>query len=206
MQCLSPSPSALCELAPPSEVPSPPSLPEQVSRVTALVEAPDLQACQQASEADDAKQHEQAEQATPEQHKQDEQAAASQQKQDEPNEHASNSTAQASLIASMPRTTQAPQENQVMCKEEGEEIPTPATLPPAILSDAAIMQRLRRIFKPRANGQYLVAEQFIAMWHDLDGGRDKLKSLFEKSAYSPEPMGNKGGGSKLAFPNALNYI
>ena len=44
---------------------------------------------------------------------------------------------------------------------------------------------MRRIFTPRADGSYLVAEDFVKQWADKSpgGGRDRLMGLFEKTAY-----------------------
>ena len=59
---------------------------------------------------------------------------------------------------------------------------------PAVLSDHAIMQRLRRLFKPRMSGEYLpgITKDLLALWNDPDEGRDKVKFMFEKCAYSPD--------------------
>ena len=59
--------------------------------------------------------------------------------------------------------------------------------PPPPLTEAAIDQRLRRIMKPRRNGEYVVGKDFIEMWEDKHaGGRDRVRSLFEKAAYEPD--------------------
>ena len=57
--------------------------------------------------------------------------------------------------------------------------------PPPELSAEAVKQRMRRIFTPRADGSYLVAEDFVKQWADKSpgGGRDRLMGLFEKTAY-----------------------
>ena len=64
-----------------------------------------------------------------------------------------------------------------------------ASLPPAVLSDNAIMHRLRRLFKPRMNGEYQsgITPELLRLWDDTaGGGRDKVKFMFEKCAYSPD--------------------
>ena len=61
--------------------------------------------------------------------------------------------------------------------------------PPPSLTDHAIMQRLRRIFKRRANGEYCdgITQELADMFNDTNnGGRNKVKSMFEKAAYSPD--------------------
>ncbi|CAE7745203.1 unnamed protein product [Symbiodinium sp. CCMP2456] len=60
--------------------------------------------------------------------------------------------------------------------------------PPPELTKAAIKQRIRRIFTPRADGSYLVGEDFVRQWADKSegGGRDKMMALFEKTAYHRE--------------------
>ena len=62
------------------------------------------------------------------------------------------------------------------------------SVPPPALSDAAIKQRLRRVFKPRANGDYLIGEEWRKMWEDLSEGRDKVIAVFEKAAYSVDSI------------------
>ena len=59
------------------------------------------------------------------------------------------------------------------------------SLPPPILSEKAIDNRLRRVMKPRADGSMLVDESWVQQWHDKhNGGREKIMELFEKVAYS----------------------
>ena len=62
----------------------------------------------------------------------------------------------------------------------------PSSYPPEQLSVGAIDKRLRRVMAPRANGEYLVSQDFVKMWNDKLVGRDKVRALFEKAAYCPE--------------------
>ena len=56
--------------------------------------------------------------------------------------------------------------------------------PPPMPSAAAIDQRLRRIFKKKANGNYAVPEEVVKLWLDkTHGGREKVMHLFEKFNY-----------------------
>ena len=63
---------------------------------------------------------------------------------------------------------------------------TTLTLPPPVLTDKAIDCRLRRVFKPRADGTYPVDEQWQKAWLDAKGDRTKVKALFEKVGYDPD--------------------
>ena len=61
--------------------------------------------------------------------------------------------------------------------------------PPPAITDHAIMQRLRRIFKRRANGEFCegINQELADMFNDLtNGGRDKIKCMFEKAGYEPD--------------------
>ena len=74
-------------------------------------------------------------------------------------------------------------------RSDSEDDWVPKSIPPPILTEKAIDSRLRRIFSPRCNGDFLVSEDFIKMWQDIKGGgRDKIRSLFERSAYSPDTL------------------
>ena len=64
-------------------------------------------------------------------------------------------------------------------------IAKPTTRPGEELSEGAIYKRMRRIFTPRADGTYLVDEEFVRKWKNLDT-RDELNILFEKCDYSPD--------------------
>ena len=60
------------------------------------------------------------------------------------------------------------------------------SFPPPVLTDAAVGARLKRAMAPRKDGSYLVPADIVAMYEDKHhGGRDKVKGLFEKSAYDP---------------------
>ena len=65
--------------------------------------------------------------------------------------------------------------------DDGHEVVVPPTR-----SDAAIAARLRRIFRPRADGKYLVSQEFLDQYRDLKGGRQKVLELFEKSGYDSD--------------------
>ena len=71
-------------------------------------------------------------------------------------------------------------ENEALSEEDE------PNLPPPTPSDAAIEARLRRIFKPRADGTYLVSQDFVDQYRDLAEGRSKVLHLFEKSGYNPD--------------------
>ena len=59
--------------------------------------------------------------------------------------------------------------------------------PPEVPTDGAIAQRLRRIFKPRKNGTYLVSQDFVQQYEDSCGeGRLHILKMFEKSGYNPD--------------------
>ena len=65
------------------------------------------------------------------------------------------------------------------------DIHMPST-PPERLSEKAADARLRRVFKPRKDGTFLVNKDFVQMYHDIHGGgRDKMLNLFEKAGYCP---------------------
>lgn len=64
-------------------------------------------------------------------------------------------------------------------------IARPTKRPGAELSEGAIYKRMRRVFTPRADGTYLVDEEFVRKWKDLDT-RDELNILFEKCDYNPD--------------------
>lgn len=68
---------------------------------------------------------------------------------------------------------------------------TTLTLPPPVLTEKAIDSRLRRVFKPRADGTYPVDEQWQKAWLDAKGDRTKVKALFEKVGYDPDRVSQK---------------
>ena len=56
--------------------------------------------------------------------------------------------------------------------------------PPPPLSRSAIDGRLRRVFKKRKDGSYVVDQQWVDMFNDsLGSGRDEVMAMFEKVAY-----------------------
>eukprot|EP00435_Cladocopium_sp_Y103_P067093 s16_g29.t1 len=59
-----------------------------------------------------------------------------------------------------------------------------SSVPPPELSDKAIYCRMNRIFKPGADGSYILDERWNKPWNDvIGGGRDEIKSMFEKVGY-----------------------
>ena len=60
-----------------------------------------------------------------------------------------------------------------------------ASLPPPVLSQSAIEGRLRRIFKPRKDGTFLVDQSWVKQFNEKDN-RDQLYSMFEKVGYNPD--------------------
>ena len=80
--------------------------------------------------------------------------------------------------------TAAPHEQSLDTIDPGDIL---ISFPPEVLTEGAIDRRIRRIMTPRANGQYLISGDFVTMWNDkFTGGRDKVRALFEKAAYSPD--------------------
>ena len=76
--------------------------------------------------------------------------------------------------------------------------------PPPCLTDHAIMQRLRRIFKRRANGEYIqgISQELVDMFADVDAGRDKIKAMFEKAGYVPD-LGSKFAPCSCCMPHLI---
>ncbi len=66
-----------------------------------------------------------------------------------------------------------------------EEFFTVASIPPPQLTEKAIDSRLRRIFKPRADGTMLVDESWRQQWADKEG-RIKVLEMFEKVGYNTD--------------------
>ncbi|CAL1160839.1 unnamed protein product [Cladocopium goreaui] len=64
-------------------------------------------------------------------------------------------------------------------------IAKPTKRPGVELSQGAIYKRMNRIFTPRSDGTYLVDEEFVRKWTNLDT-RDELNILVEKCDYQPE--------------------
>ena len=60
-----------------------------------------------------------------------------------------------------------------------------ASIPPPVLTEKAIDSRLRRIFKPRADGTLLVDESWRQQWADKEG-RIKVLEMFEKVGYNTD--------------------
>ena len=62
--------------------------------------------------------------------------------------------------------------------------------PPAPLTRAAIDGRLRRVFKKRKDGSYVVDQQWVDMFSDTIGnGRNEVMAMFEKVAYDRDRGG-----------------
>eukprot|EP00435_Cladocopium_sp_Y103_P005960 s5325_g1.t3 len=60
------------------------------------------------------------------------------------------------------------------------------SIPPPVLSDNAIYNRLYRVFKAKKDGTYDVDEKWVKAWQDVKDGRSQLYSMFEKTGYSVE--------------------
>ena len=61
-----------------------------------------------------------------------------------------------------------------------------SSLPPPMPSPEAIDQRLRRVFKPRKDGSYMVPDEFVKKWLDVKCGRLEVCRLFERSGFDPD--------------------
>ena len=84
-----------------------------------------------------------------------------------------------------PNPTSKAAQEPMLVKDEEDDLP-PETMPPPMLTMHAIDSTLRRIFKPRQNGEYQVAEDWVKEWGDLvGGGRDRIRAMFEKLGYEP---------------------
>lgn len=96
-------------------------------------------------------------------------------------------------VASPPGLPETPAEQQVEThslesgadKADGH-VPTPAQKPGVALSKDAIDKRLRRVFQPRADGTYLVSEDFVKKYTARCEDREKLLIMFEKCDYAPD--------------------
>ena len=60
------------------------------------------------------------------------------------------------------------------------------SVPPPVLSESAIYNRLWRVFQAKANGLQELDERWVNAWKDVKGGRVELYSMFEKTGYSVE--------------------
>lgn len=61
------------------------------------------------------------------------------------------------------------------------------SVPPEILSDAAIRSRIRRVFLKKHNGTTALDDRWNNMWADTSGGgREKVMAMFEKCGYNVE--------------------
>ena len=69
------------------------------------------------------------------------------------------------------------------------------SIPPPILSENAIYNRLYRVFKPKKDGTYDVDEKWVKAWQDVKDGRSQLYSMFEKTGYSVDRGFKKTVGS-----------
>ena len=55
------------------------------------------------------------------------------------------------------------------------------------ISRDVMMKRLSRCFAPRANGTYLVPDELLELWRDVDnGGRDKVIEEFKACGFDKE--------------------
>ena len=73
-------------------------------------------------------------------------------------------------------------------EDESELIKAPE--PPPQLSDNAVKARLRRVFLPRADGSYLVPEDLVKEYKNINT-RDRIKSLYEKCGYNSDGFENR---------------
>lgn len=71
--------------------------------------------------------------------------------------------------------------------KEDEEQYAVASKPPPPLSKDAVYHKMRRIMQPRADGSYLLSQDFRDQYKDRVAGRPKLEAMFEKAGYNPEP-------------------
>ena len=62
----------------------------------------------------------------------------------------------------------------------------PEERPEEALSKNAIEKRLRRVFQARADGTYLVSEDFIKQYKSKGEDRNALMVMFEKCDYKPD--------------------
>ena len=65
-------------------------------------------------------------------------------------------------------------------------VASPTERPGVALSQGAVDKRFRRIFQPRADGTYLVSEEFVKQFKSKGADREQLLLLFEKCDYSPD--------------------
>lgn len=70
-----------------------------------------------------------------------------------------------------------------------------SSIPPPVLSDSAVYNRLWRVFKAKKDGACDVDERWVKAWQDVKGGRVELYSMFEKTGYSVD----KGLTNMLVF-------
>ena len=66
---------------------------------------------------------------------------------------------------------------------------TPEQVPGDSLTREAVNKRLQRIFKPRADGSFLVSEDWVKKWQSKGSDRDQLLLMFEKCDYDPDRVG-----------------
>ena len=62
--------------------------------------------------------------------------------------------------------------------------------PPPQLSDNAVKARLRRVFLPRADGSYLVPEDLVKEYKNINT-RDRIQALYEKCGYNSTGVKNQ---------------
>lgn len=81
----------------------------------------------------------------------------------------------------------------VRAKEENDEIPALGdefAVQPELgapqLSKAAIAQRARRMFAPRANGKLKVSQKIFDEWHSKGKERRTLEEIFKRCGYDPD--------------------
>ena len=85
-------------------------------------------------------------------------------------------------VASIPQQQCSERDTRKRTREDDEF--ASASVPPEILSEKAIYNRLYRVFVKRSDGSYILDDQWVKAWNDIDGdGRASLYSMFEKVGY-----------------------
>ena len=74
--------------------------------------------------------------------------------------------------------------------------------PPTRMGESNMKARLRRIFLPRADGSFLVPDDLVAEYKNLDT-RPRISALFEKVGYEPDWVANTW---KKHMPKHLNVF
>ena len=84
---------------------------------------------------------------------------------------------------SVPATKCVEKDAKKRTREDDEFAPT--SVPPEVLSEKAIYNRIYRVFVKRSDGSYLLDDEWVKSWNDVHGGgRDQLYYIFEKVGYN----------------------